>query len=55
MPAAGRGRPEPVAALDVGTAVVPVLLKRYAPQIIGAIVGLWLLRKVLRRRQRGAC
>ena len=43
--------PEPVAALDVGAAVVPVLLKRYAPQIIGAIVGLWLLRKILRRRR----
>jgi uncharacterized protein len=43
---------EAVAALDVGAAVVPVLLKRYAPHIIGTIVGLWLLRKVFRRRRR---
>ncbi|HSS67313.1 MAG TPA: SRPBCC family protein [Nocardioidaceae bacterium] len=46
-----RAASEPVAELDVGAAVFPVLLKRYAPPIIGAIVGLWLLRKILRRRR----
>jgi carbon monoxide dehydrogenase subunit G len=49
--AASAAEPEPVAALDVGAAVVPVLLKRYAPQIVGTIVGLWLLRKIFRRRR----
>jgi carbon monoxide dehydrogenase subunit G len=44
--AAGSGQ---VAAVDVGAAVVPVVLKRYAPHIIVAIVGLWILRKIFRR------
>jgi carbon monoxide dehydrogenase subunit G len=41
---------EPAGALDVGATLLPVLLKRYAPHIIGAVAALWLLRKVFRRR-----
>ncbi len=52
--AAGTPRRTPTAApaaeLDLGSTVLPVLLKRYAPQIIGGLVGLWLLRKILHRR-----
>ena len=40
---------EPVGALDLGAAVAPVLLKRYLPHITAAIVGLWILRRILRR------
>jgi uncharacterized protein len=43
---------EPAAELDVGATVLPVVLKRYASRIIGAIVALWLLRKIFRRRSR---
>jgi carbon monoxide dehydrogenase subunit G len=45
---------EPVAALDVGAAVLPVLLRRYGRHLVGAIVGLWILRKIFRRRSRRA-
>jgi carbon monoxide dehydrogenase subunit G len=41
---------ERVVALDLGTTVLPVLLKRYAVQIVGAIVVLFVLRKLLGRR-----
>jgi carbon monoxide dehydrogenase subunit G len=42
------------AALDLGSAVLPVLLRRFAPHLVGAFVGVWLLRTILRRRrQRG--
>ncbi len=41
---------EPSAAeLDLGATVLPVLIKRYAPYVVGALVTLWLLRKLLRR------
>ena len=40
----------PAAELDLGTTVLPVLLKRYAPQIIGTLVVLLILRKILSRR-----
>jgi carbon monoxide dehydrogenase subunit G len=40
---------EPTVQLDIGATVLPVLLKRYAPRIAGAIIALWLLRRVLRR------
>lgn len=41
---------EPVAAeLDLGATVLPVLIKRYAPYVIGALVAVWLLRKLLHR------
>ena len=39
----------PAAELDLGATVLPVLLKRYAPQIIGTLIVLWILRKVLSR------
>jgi carbon monoxide dehydrogenase subunit G len=39
----------PVGALDLGAAVVPVVLRRFAPHIVAAIVGLWILRKIFRR------
>lgn len=39
----------PAAELDLGATVLPVLVKRYAPYLIGALVGLWLLRKIFRR------
>lgn len=39
----------PVAELDLGATVLPVLIKRYAPKVIAALVVLWLLRKLLSR------
>ncbi len=42
----------PAAALDLGTTVVPVLLKRYAPHIIGTLIVLCVLRKLLGRSRR---
>jgi carbon monoxide dehydrogenase subunit G len=39
----------PAAELDLGATVLPVLLKRYAPQIIGVLIALWILRKILSR------
>jgi carbon monoxide dehydrogenase subunit G len=44
---------EPLSALDLGAAVVPALVKRYAVHIVAAAVAVWLLRKVLRRGSRG--
>ncbi|HET7661857.1 MAG TPA: carbon monoxide dehydrogenase, partial [Oryzihumus sp.] len=43
----------PPAELDLGTTVLPVLLRRYAPYLAGALVlagAAVLLRRVLRRR-----
>ncbi len=41
---------EPAAAeLDLGATVLPVLIKRYAPYVIGALAAVWLLRKLLHR------
>jgi carbon monoxide dehydrogenase subunit G len=40
----------PAAALDVGVTVLPVLLRRYAPQIIAGLIALLIIRKLLRRR-----
>jgi carbon monoxide dehydrogenase subunit G len=49
--AASAGAPEAAAAeLDFGLTVLPVLIKRYAPRIIGALAVLWLLRKIVSRR-----
>jgi uncharacterized protein len=39
----------PVAELDVGATVLPVLIKRYALRVAAAIVALWLARKLFRR------
>jgi carbon monoxide dehydrogenase subunit G len=39
----------PAAELDLGATVLPVLLKRYAPQIIGTLIALWILRRILSR------
>jgi carbon monoxide dehydrogenase subunit G len=48
--ASADGSAEPMAAeLDLGATVLPVLLKRYAPQVIGGLVVLWLLKKILGR------
>jgi uncharacterized protein len=40
----------PVTELDVGATVLPVLVKRYAVRVAAAIVAVWLLRKMFRRR-----
>ena len=48
-PPTGGAEEAPAAELDLGTTVLPVLLKRYAPHIVGGIVALWLLRKVFGR------
>ena len=42
----------PVAALDLGATVLPVLLKRFAPYLIGGLLTVWLLRRIVRRRRR---
>jgi uncharacterized protein len=47
--AATTAPPEPTVQLDIGATVLPVLVKRYAPRVVGAIVVLWLLRRMLRR------
>jgi carbon monoxide dehydrogenase subunit G len=48
--AAHRREPEPV-ALNLGTAVIPVLARRYAPYLVGGFVGLVLLWRLVRRRR----
>lgn len=40
--------PTPRAELDLGATVLPVLLKRYAGQVVAAVAVLWVVRKVLR-------
>ena len=47
---AAKPEPEPQPQLDLGTTVLPVLIKRYAPQIVAAIIALWILRRIIRRR-----
>jgi len=42
--------PPPVEALDLGSAVLPVILRSYWKQALAAIVGLALVRRLLRRR-----
>ena len=46
-------RPAPpeaqAAELDLGATVLPVLIKRYAPYVVGVVVALWVLRKIFRR------
>ena len=41
--------PPPVEALDLGSAVLPVILKSYWKQALGVLVGLAILRRLLRR------
>lgn len=43
-------KPPPVEALDLGTAVLPVLLKSYWKPAVAAIAALVVLRRLLRRR-----
>jgi carbon monoxide dehydrogenase subunit G len=50
-PAAPSAGSTPAAALDLGATVLPVLLKRYAVQIVGAVIVLLVLRRLLRRRR----
>ena len=38
-----------VAELDLGSTVLPVLIKTYAPRIIAALVVIWVLKKLLSR------
>lgn len=45
--AAGAGS-APAAELDLGATVLPVLVKRYAPYALGALVAIWILRKIFR-------
>jgi carbon monoxide dehydrogenase subunit G len=42
--------PQPVEALDLGSAVLPVILKSYWKQAVAAVVVLVVLRRLLRRR-----
>jgi hypothetical protein len=46
----GQAAADSSVALDLGSTMLPLVLKRYAPRIIGAIVVLWLVRKILSRR-----
>ena len=47
--AAPKPPPQPVEALDLGSAVLPVILKSYWKQALGALVGLAILRRLLKR------
>ena len=44
-----RRRAQATEALDLGSAVLPVLLKSYWKQAVAAVVGLAVLRRLLRR------
>jgi uncharacterized protein len=39
----------PAAELDLGSTVLPVLVKRYAPYVIGGLLLFWVLRKIFGR------
>ena len=41
--------PQPVEALDLGSAVLPIILRSYWKQALAALVGLAVLRRLLRR------
>ncbi|RYC12629.1 SRPBCC family protein [Nocardioides zhouii] len=47
--AAPKPPPPPVEALDLGSAVLPVILKSYWKQALGALIGLAVLRRLLKR------
>ncbi len=47
--AAPRPAPQPVEALDLGSAVLPVILKSYWKQAVAALAGLAILRRLLKR------
>lgn len=51
-PAAGKRKAEQVEAIDLGTTVLPILLKTYWKQIAAAVVVLIILKKLLGRRKR---
>jgi carbon monoxide dehydrogenase subunit G len=51
-PAAGKRKAEQVEAIDLGTTVLPILLKTYWKQIAAAVVVLIILKKLLGRRRR---
>ncbi|PKH43680.1 Carbon monoxide dehydrogenase subunit G [Nocardioides alpinus] len=42
--------PQPVEALDLGSAVLPIILKSYWKQALAALVGLAILRRLVQRR-----
>ncbi|MGH3355841.1 MAG: SRPBCC family protein, partial [Nocardioidaceae bacterium] len=44
--------PPPAAALDLGATVLPVLVKRYAPYAVGALLVVLVLRKLRKLRRR---
>jgi uncharacterized protein len=44
-----RSQPSDSSALDLGATVLPVLAKRYAPHLVGALVVLFVLWRILRR------
>ncbi len=50
-PAAGKRKVEQVEAIDLGTTVLPIVLKTYWKQIAAAVVVLIILRRLLRRRR----
>ena len=41
--------PQPVEALDLGSAVLPIILKSYWKQALAALVGLAVLRRIIKR------
>jgi carbon monoxide dehydrogenase subunit G len=53
-PSAASGRPDqtPAAELDLGSTVLPILLKRFAPQLLALVVVVWILSRLRRRRSR---
>jgi len=51
-PAAGKRKAEHVEAIDLGTTVLPIVLKTYWKQIAAAVVVLIILKKLLGRRRR---
>jgi carbon monoxide dehydrogenase subunit G len=46
-PTSGSAAGPPAAELDLGATVLPILVKRYAPYVIGVIVALFLLKRLL--------
>jgi hypothetical protein len=49
QPPRPRTPPPPVEALDLGSAVLPVILRSYWKQALGALAGLAILRRLLKR------
>lgn len=50
-PSAAREAPREAEALDLGATVVPILLRTYWKQLAAAVLVIWVLRRLLRRRR----